>query len=81
MKRSCQALVVITEDQAEIDRAAGGMPTLAGSIEFLRDAMGQYVEAKIDEFILPDFNMGPDYEKRIETYDRFMEDVAKDFRN
>jgi hypothetical protein len=43
--------------------------------------MGQYVEAKIDEFILPDFNMGPDYEKRIETYDRFMEDVASKFRD
>jgi F420-dependent oxidoreductase-like protein len=81
MKRSCQALILITEDQAEIDRAAGGQPTLAGSVEFLRDAMGQYQEAKIDEFILPDFNMGPDYEKRIETYDRFIEDVASGFRD
>jgi F420-dependent oxidoreductase-like protein len=81
MKRSCQAQILITEDQAEIDRAAGGMPTLAGSIEFLRDAIGQYQEAKIDEFILPDFNMGPDYEKRVETYDRFMEDVASKFRD
>ncbi len=81
IKRSTQALVLITEDQAEIDKAAGGMPTLAGSIEFLRDAMGQYQEAKIDEFILPDFNMGPDYQKRIETFDRFMEEVAPGFRD
>ena len=81
IKRSCQALILITEDQGEIDRASGGMPTLAGSIEFLRDAMGQYKEAKIDEFILPNFNMGDDAGKRLETYDRFMEDVASKFRD
>lgn len=81
IKRSCQALVLFTEDPDEIERARGGQPTLAGSVEFLRDAMGQYQEAKIDEFILPDFNMGPDLEQRKETYDRFMEEVASQFRD
>jgi F420-dependent oxidoreductase-like protein len=81
IKRSCQALVVFTEDPAVIERAAGGQPTLAGSVEFMRDAMGQYQEAGINEFILPDFNMGPDLGKRKETYDRFMEEVASGFRD
>jgi F420-dependent oxidoreductase-like protein len=83
IKRSCQALVVITDDKAEAEAAAAapGMPTLAGSVEFLRDAMGQYQEAKINEFILPDFNMGPHYQKRIDTYDRFMEEVAAKFQD
>ena len=69
-------------DKAEIERGSrpSGQPTLAGSVEFLRDAMGQYQEASIDEFILPDFNMGPDLGKRKETYDRFMEEVAAKFR-
>jgi len=81
IKRSTQALILITEDQAEIERAAGGQPTLAGSIEFLRDAMGQYQEAKIDEFILPDFNMGADLGRRKELYAQFMEEVASKFQD
>jgi hypothetical protein len=43
--------------------------------------MGQYRDAGVNEFILPDFNMGEDLGKRKETYDRFMEDVASKFRD
>ena len=42
--------------------------------------MGRYVEAGVDEFILPDFNLGRTIPERIEAYDRFMSDVAPQFR-
>ena len=77
IKRSAQVLVAIGADSKAAERASAiGMPTLSGSLEEVRDAIGRYVDSKVDEFILPDWNLGDSLQERKEGYDRFMQDVA-----
>jgi len=79
--RSAQVLVALGGNTAAAERAtAVGMPTLAGSVEQMRDNIGRYIEAGVDEFILPDHNLGDTLGERLEAYDRFMADVASAFR-
>ena len=82
IKRTAQILVTLSDDSSvlERERSAGGFPSIAGGVEELRDAIGRYAEAKVDEFILPDFNLGRTIPERKEAYDRFIEDVAAPFR-
>ena len=81
IRRSAQALVTISNDREVIERAraARGFAALAGSVEEMRDQMGRYADAGVDEFILPDFNLGRTIPEREEAYDRFMADVASAF--
>jgi F420-dependent oxidoreductase-like protein len=81
IKRSAQVLVTISDDPAVLERArsGGGFPPIAGSLEQVRDQIGRYVDARVDEFILPDFNLGRTIPERKEAYDRFMSDVASAF--
>ena len=61
MHTSVQALVVITEDAALIERAGTGAfadRTLAGSVAQIVDAIGRYAELGFGEFIVPDANLG-----------------------
>jgi F420-dependent oxidoreductase-like protein len=81
IRRSAQAMVTISNDPAVLERVRGpGRPAVAGSVEEVRDAIGQYVEAGLDEFIMPDFNLGRSVEQRKEAFDRFIDDVAPHFR-
>jgi F420-dependent oxidoreductase-like protein len=81
IRKSAQALVTISDDAALVERMRGpGRPAIAGSVEEVRDAIGRYAEAGLDEFIVPDFNLGRSVEERKEAYDRFIEDVALAFR-
>jgi F420-dependent oxidoreductase-like protein len=82
IKRSAQALITLSDDPAVIERAraAPGFPVIAGSVEEIRDQIGRYTEAEVDEFILPDFNLGRTIPERKEAYDRFMSDVASAFK-
>jgi hypothetical protein len=41
--------------------------------------MQAYIDAGVDEFIVPDFNLGVG-QRRIEAMDRFIEEVAAPFR-
>jgi len=69
MHTSVQALVVITEDAAIIERAGTGAfadRTLAGSVAQIVDAMGRYAELGFGEFIVPDANLGRDRVQRRE---------------
>jgi F420-dependent oxidoreductase-like protein len=81
IKRSCQALITLSDDPAVIARARSspGFPVIAGSLEEIRDQIGRYSDAKVDEFILPDFNLGRSIPERKDAYSRFMEDVAPAF--
>jgi F420-dependent oxidoreductase-like protein len=73
--KSAQALVFM-EGEGEVtgDRAA-----LAGSSAALVEAIEQYAEAGVDEFIVPDFNLGA-VPNRLRVYDRFFAEVAAHFR-
>jgi F420-dependent oxidoreductase-like protein len=78
IRRSAQALLTISDDPTEVERARGvGRPALAGSVDEIVDTLGKYQEAKVDEFIVPGMNLG---ERTQETWDRFIEDIAPQLR-
>ena len=81
IRRSAQALITISDDSAVVERAraATGFAAIAGSVAEITDQIGRYIEAKVDEFILPDFNLGRTIPERKEAYDRFISDVAPTF--
>ncbi len=79
IRRSAQALVFITDSDAQreallpkirADRA------IVGSSAEIVDVMGQYADAGLDEFALPDFNLGASPTQRSETIERFHEEVV-----
>ena len=82
IEHSANALLVLSDDPAEVERAtsgAAGPRTIAGNVGQVQEQMQAYVDAGVDEFIIPDFNMRG-LEAKKETYDRFMEEVAPAFR-
>jgi F420-dependent oxidoreductase-like protein len=80
--RSANALLMLSDDREAIERARsrGGFALIAGSAAELQEVMGQYVEAGVDELVVPDFNLGREIPQRKEAYDRIREEVAKPFR-
>jgi F420-dependent oxidoreductase-like protein len=78
--RSAQVLVDLdgtAEDHDMPHRRA--YPTASGSVAELQDVLGAYQEAKVGEFIVPDWNLGTGDARR-EVLDRFIEEVAPPFR-
>ena len=76
IKRSCQALLVLTENHEEAERArAGSRPVIAGTLDEVRATVEEYADAGVDELIVPGFNLGPPAEAKA-TLDRFLTAVA-----
>lgn len=77
IKRSCQAMVVLTDNPAEAQEARGStrFQVIAGNVAELQETMAAYREAGVDEFIVPGFNLA-DPAKRKETLGRFMQQVV-----
>jgi len=76
---SVQALFILTEDQATIDKALTGPMgprTVAGSVERIMDAVGEYAELGFDEVIVPDFALGKSAEQRFDAYERIAAEVV-----
>lgn len=81
--RSTQALLFLSDDEeflASIRNRDLGQATLAGTATELVDTLGEYRDAGVDEFIVPDFTLGSG-EKRRERLDQFWEEVAAHFRD
>ena len=80
---STQALLFLSTDeswlagkrQGDLGRAA-----VVGTPSEVVDVMGAYRDAGADEFIVPDFTLGP-LARRKETCDLFIEEVAPHFRD
>jgi imidazole glycerol phosphate synthase subunit HisF len=50
---------------------------IAGNVSEVRDTIAAYQEIGVDEVIIPDFTLGTDCsQKKLDTLDRFIEDVA-----
>lgn len=72
IRRSAQALILITEDAERAARArSSGRPVIAGSEDEIREALEAYARAGVDEFIVPDFNFPSDLEQKRAILDRF----------
>lgn len=81
IRRSTQALLFLSDDQAFLDKMRGldmPMPTLIGTPSELVDVVGAYRDAGVDELIVPDFTIGTGTQ-RTEVLDRFKEEVAIHF--
>jgi len=80
IQRSAVALMFITEDAAfakKMRESTAKPPKIAGTVSELRDVIAGYAEAGVNEFIVPDFTLGPDCnQEKLDTLDRFIEDIA-----
>ena len=54
-------------------------PTASGGTSELQDVLSAYAQAGVDEFVVPDWNLGTGNARR-DALDRFMEEVAEPFR-
>ena len=79
--RSAQALVWLTDDAAAAERfvARGGDRAVAGSPAQVADAVAAWLDAGIDEVIVPDFALGSG-RQRLDAMDALIEQVAPAFR-
>ena len=82
IKHSAQAVVVLSDDPEVVSKAleGPGRATIAGNVDQLKQTMQEYIDAGVDEFIMPDFNLGRDVKNRKAIYDRFITEVAPEFR-
>lgn len=80
VRRSTQAMLeIIDPDDSDAQHRREklidqGRPVVMGSAEELRDALGRYAEAGIDELIVPDMQLG-DGPRRFDALERLREDV------
>jgi alkanesulfonate monooxygenase SsuD/methylene tetrahydromethanopterin reductase-like flavin-dependent oxidoreductase (luciferase family) len=82
IRRSTQALVRFVDDPAEAERLRAedhDRPMLIGSSAEIVDQVGAYVDAGLDELIVPDW-FSPDAETSRTFLDRFHTEVAAAFR-
>jgi alkanesulfonate monooxygenase SsuD/methylene tetrahydromethanopterin reductase-like flavin-dependent oxidoreductase (luciferase family) len=79
IRRSAQALVYITDTDAQRDELLARAPAdraIVGSTAEILDLIGQYATAGLDEFALPDFSLGESSAQRRESIERFHEEVV-----
>ena len=80
--RSAQALVYIADNDAHRDELLATIRTdraIVGTTAEIVDVVGQYMQAGLDEFALPDFNLGTSPTQRREAIERFHEEVVSAF--
>lgn len=81
IRRSTQALLFLSDDQAWLDRIRErdiGRAAIVGTPEEVVEIVGAYRDAGVDELIVPDFTLGSGT-RRLDTLDRFKEEVAIHF--
>jgi F420-dependent oxidoreductase-like protein len=82
IQRSAVALLLpgMTEEQVDaMGEFMVGRPKVLGTPEQMIDTIGQYADSGTDEFIVPDFTLGP-LEQRKTSMDMFINEVAPSFR-
>ena len=78
IRRTAVALLFMSDDQKYLEqmrKADIAMPTVIGTPEEVRETLDAYAAIGVDEFIVPDFNLG-DRAQKVETLDRFITEVA-----
>lgn len=82
VRRSAQALLFFADDEATREKLSSRVPagrSLVGNSQQLVDQMGAYADLGVDEFALPDFNLGESAAQRREAIERFRDEVAAHF--
>jgi alkanesulfonate monooxygenase SsuD/methylene tetrahydromethanopterin reductase-like flavin-dependent oxidoreductase (luciferase family) len=79
IRRSAQALVYITDSDAQRAELLSKIQTdraIIGSTAEVVEVIGRYADAGLDEFAIPDFNLGESPAQRREMIERFHEEVV-----
>jgi len=82
VRRSTQALLFLSDDESWLARHRDRGATRAaivGTLAEVTDIVGRYRDAGVDELIVPDFTLGTG-QRRLDTLDRFNEEIAVHFR-
>lgn len=82
IRRSAQALVMLTDDRAKADdfvAGTGGRAAVAGTTDDLAEACADWQAVGLDELIVPDFVLGQG-QQRLDRMDSIIEQVAPSFR-
>ena len=78
IRRTAVALLFMSDDEKYLEQMRSAdiaMPTVIGTPEEVRETLDAYASIGVDEFIVPDFNLGERAQK-VETLDRFITEVA-----
>lgn len=81
IKRSAQALFLVTDDEAKAKtfREGSGRPAVAGMADEIAEAVAEWQAAGLDEVIVPDFTLGKG-QNRLDRLDLIINEVAPRFR-
>lgn len=82
IRRSTQALLFLSDDEDWLARHRGSdavRAAIVGTPAEITEIVGRYRDAGVDELIVPDFTLGTG-QRRLDTLDRFREEVAVHFR-
>ena len=81
IQRSACTLLLYSDDEERVAATrASGRPVLGGSRDELLRTVQEYIEVGVDELIIPDFTLGANAFERTEQMDRFINEIAAEFR-
>ena len=81
IQRAAVALLVLSDDPEAVERMRGaGRPVIAGNAEQVRGVIQAYIDAGVNEVVIPDFNLGRDTAAKVAVMDRFANEVMARFR-
>jgi hypothetical protein len=74
-------MLVLSDDKEAVERMrASGRPIIGGDGAAVRGIIEQYIEAGVDEVIIPDFNLGRSVADKTAVMDRFGDEVMSHFK-
>lgn len=81
IKHSAQGMLALTDDESLAERMrASGRPAIAGTGAQIRAMVEQYIEAGVDELIIPGFALGRNTGETKAIMDRFAHEVMAHFK-
>ena len=77
IKRSANALLVLSDDPAVVERVRGtGRPIVGGTVAQVAETLREYRDAGVDELIIGDFNLPRDAAQKTAIMDRFLHEAV-----
>ncbi|MFM8795041.1 MAG: hypothetical protein ACKOFF_09220, partial [Acidimicrobiales bacterium] len=83
LRKSVQALFVVTPDTASAEKMRERIPSdrgVVGTVAEINEAIEEYCSHGFDEVCVPDFTMGGSLAQRRENYEAFASGVCANFR-
>jgi alkanesulfonate monooxygenase SsuD/methylene tetrahydromethanopterin reductase-like flavin-dependent oxidoreductase (luciferase family) len=84
IRRSAQALVLMSDDTAQLNRwrsESSTTPRIIGTTSQVADVIARYGELGLDEFVVSDETLGRETSEKRDGMDRFLDEVAVHLRD